>query len=113
MTTEKTGLAGTSIKGTFYFGKNGVGFMRTPELDYAVEIPADKTGQALHKDKVIVEITDTDNTTGAVGRVIEVTKRDKHGYIGILEKRTGTENAPEKYIVEPKSRRRRTEGKNW
>ena len=85
---QDTLVVGSQIEGTFYFGKNGVGFVRNREIEHVIEIPAHATGHALHKDRVCVTITDISTTTGYVGAVTSILRRDKHGYIGTLEKKS-------------------------
>ncbi len=89
MENKKSTLHTQTLEGVFFFGKNGVGFVRNNTIDHVIEIPADGTGQALHKDLVEVEIYESEKSTGYIGKVLRVIKRNKRGYVGILEQKNG------------------------
>ncbi|MCB9809010.1 VacB/RNase II family 3'-5' exoribonuclease [Candidatus Nomurabacteria bacterium] len=77
------------FEGTFYSGRNGIGFVRVPEMEHVIEIPAHATGEAFHRDRVRVEATKPKNSTGYTGHVLEVTRPSLKHHIGTVLKKGG------------------------
>ena len=77
------------IEGTFFSGRNGVGYVRTKELEHAIEIASPDTGEAMHRDRVLVEYEKPDNSTGYSGKVLEVTRPSMKHHIGMVTKKGG------------------------
>jgi len=73
---------GNEYEGKFYFGRNGVGYVRIPEEEHAIEVPSHDTGEALHRDTVIAKVTKPSRGTSVIGEVLSVVKRDAKGHIG-------------------------------
>lgn len=76
----------------FSIGKNGIGYVKSREITDIIEIPPHHTNTALNKDIVRVQITDPRNN---IGEVIDIERRAKVGFTGILQKEG------EEYILSP------------
>lgn len=70
------------LQGFFSVGKNDLAYVRIPDLDLIIDIPGHKNHTALHRDTVKIKITGKDK-----GEVIEIIRRAKKGFSGVLEKR--------------------------
>ena len=73
-----------NFEGTYSLGKNGIAYIKNKETGDVIEVPSHLHKGALHKDRVLVEITDTKTNQG---QVIEIVSRAQSGFVGILEKK--------------------------
>ena len=64
--------------------RSGTGFVLTPEEENDIKIPRKNLMNALHKDLVVVQVI-SKNGKGT-GKIIEIKKRDKKDYPGIINK---------------------------
>ena len=71
-----------TFEGTYSLGKNGIAYVTNKADNTVIEIPSHLHKTALHKDRVLVTIT---NTTTNEGEVTEVISRAQEGFVGILE----------------------------
>lgn len=78
-----------TFEGTFFSGRNGIGFVRVPTMEHVIEIPAHATGEAMHRDMVRVEAIQPDNATGYTGKVLEVTRPAFKHHIATMAKKGG------------------------
>jgi len=67
------------VEGIFSIGKNDLAYVTNKEQARIITIPSHKINTALHRDTVKVNITGKDK-----GEIIEVTRRAKKGFAGIL-----------------------------
>lgn len=77
------------VVGNFYRGKNGVGYVRNRDLAEVIEIPANATGTALHRDRVRAKVTGRITSTSLAGSIIEIERRSQRGFAGKLVYRAG------------------------
>jgi ribonuclease R len=70
-----------SLEGIFSVGKNDLAYVRIPDQDLIINIPGHKNHTALNRDTVRVQLTKKDE-----GEIIEVIRRAKKGFAGILKK---------------------------
>lgn len=77
-----------TFEGTFFSGRNGIGFVRVPDMEHVIEIPAHATGEALHRDNVRVEAYRPSNSTGYTGEVLEVTRHSMKHHIAVLARKS-------------------------
>lgn len=70
-------------EGIYNLGKGGIGYIRSKEVNDVIEVAKHDAQGALHKDRVIFEITDAQKKEG---RVCEIIKRAKVGFVGVLKK---------------------------
>lgn len=73
-------------EGTLFVSPKHVGYVRTNELDNSIEIKNENLGTGLHGDKVLAKITGINEYNNPVGEVVEILRRSKFGYAGVLEK---------------------------
>ena len=73
-----------SFEGVYSLGKNGIAYIRNRETNDVIEVPSHLHKGALHKDKVLVTITDAIKNQGEVTKIIS---RAQSGFVGILEKK--------------------------
>ncbi len=95
------------LEGSLTVSAKGVGYFRTPDMknkSESVEIEHENLNTALHGDKVKIEILKpARGVFQAQGKVIEITKRFKVGFAGILEEENG------KYFLLPSDTRMYTD----
>lgn len=77
-----------TFEGTFFSGRNGIGFVRVPDMEHVIEIPAHATGEALHRDNVRVSASQPANSTGYTGEVLEVTRHSMKHHIAVLARKS-------------------------
>ncbi len=70
------------LEGIYNLGKGGIGFVKSRQIKDVIEVPKHESNTALHKDIVHFEIT---NEKKHEGRVLEVVKRAKAGFVGTLK----------------------------
>lgn len=73
-------------EGTLFVSPKYVGYVRTAELDESVEVQTEKLGTGLHGDKVIVKVTGINQYNNPIGEIVEIIRRAKVGYAGVLRK---------------------------
>ena len=83
---------GQEFEGIYSLGKNGIAYITNKETGDVIEVPAHLHKTALHRDRVVVRIT---NTETKEGEIIEITNRAQAGFVGIIEKKG------DYYIVNP------------
>lgn len=72
----------TILEGIFSVGKNDLAYVRIPDQDNKIiDIPGHKNHTALHRDRVKIQLTKKDQ-----GEVIEILRRAKRGFAGVLKK---------------------------
>lgn len=93
----------TILEGIFSVGKNDLGFVRIPDQKEVIDIPGHKNHTALNRDRVRIRTTKKDQ-----GEVIEILRRAKRGFTGVLKKHdtyyileTSDRRDPEIIIPEP------------
>lgn len=72
----------TQFEGVYSLGKNGIAYIRNKETKDVIEVPGHLHKGALHRDIVLVKITNVEKNEG---EVIEIVSRANAGYVGILE----------------------------
>lgn len=82
------------LEGIFSVGKNDLAYVRIPDQDKIIDIPGHKNHNALHRDRVKIRLTKKDQ-----GEVIEILRRAKRGFTGVLKKHDTY------YILETRDRR--------
>lgn len=83
-------------EGTLFVSPKYIGYVRVPELEESVEVQTEKLGTGLHGDKVIVKVTGINQYNNPIGEVVEIIRRAKVGYAGVL-----TKDEKGNLIVEP------------
>jgi len=93
----------TILEGIFSVGKNDLGYVRIPDQKQIIDIPGHKNHTALNRDRVKIKLTKKDQ-----GEVIEILRRAKRGFTGVLKKHdtyyvleTSDRRDPEIIIPEP------------
>lgn len=81
-----TGSVPNQFEGIFKFGKNGIGYVTHKDSGFAVMIQPQHSLHAINGDRVLVAITDKKQGDG---KIIEIIKRGKSAYAGIIEQRAG------------------------
>ncbi|MCB9246033.1 MAG: ribonuclease R [Flavobacteriales bacterium] len=66
--------------------QRGIAFVYNEELDLDIRISPSLTGTAFNGDLVTVELLDQTKGRKAEGRIIEIVERDRHRFVGTLEK---------------------------
>ena len=77
-----TGNVPDTFEGLFKMGKNGIGYVTHKDTGFAVMVQPQHSMHALHKDVVKIKIT---NKKEGSGEVIELVKRAKAAYAGIID----------------------------
>lgn len=72
-----------SFEGTYSLGKNGVAYIKNKETNNVYEVPGHLHKTALHRDRVLVKITNEEEKSG---EVIEIISRAQAGFVGIIKK---------------------------
>jgi exoribonuclease R len=72
------------FKGQIRTNTKGLGYLRNEEINGFIEIPKDKLNTALDLDLVKVEITGKNRDGEMEGQVLEVLKRDKNVWVGVI-----------------------------
>ncbi len=72
------------FEGRFSLGKNGIAYITNKETGQVIEVHKHNAGTALSRDFVLVEITDPRK---GLGEVVEVVKRAKTGFVGVVHKK--------------------------
>jgi ribonuclease R len=67
------------------FTRKGAGFVRCDEFEEEIHISKENTGQALQGDEVLVELRSYKAGNRPVGRIVEVTKRNRTEFVGTVE----------------------------
>ncbi len=83
---------GRQFEGKFSLGKNGIAYITDTKTGDVIEVHSHHAGTALSRDFVRVEIIDPRRK---LGEVIEIIRRAKKGFVGIVSKKG------EHYIVQP------------
>src|SRR5690606_13993303 len=65
---------------------SGDAYIVSEETDTDVFVPEKNMGHALHGDMVKVRVTKIKKSGKLVGAVVEIVKKEKHEYVGIIEK---------------------------
>lgn len=79
-----TGDVPETFDGIFKIGKNGIGYVTHKDSGFAVMVQPQHNLHAINGDRVSIKILDKKQGTG---QVIELIKRGKNAYAGIIEKR--------------------------
>lgn len=82
----------TQFEGVYSLGKNGIAYIKNKDTKEVIEVPGHLHKGALHKDIVLVKITNSEKNEG---QVIEIISRANAGYVGILESKG------ENFILKP------------
>jgi ribonuclease R len=75
--------------GTINTNTKGFGFFRSPELENDIFISPNDLNQALNGDTVSIKITGSTDE-GPFGVVVEILKRAKMKYVGVIDNQSGT-----------------------
>lgn len=73
-----------AFEGRFSLGKNGIAYITNKETGDTIEIPKHQHNSALHRDIVLVTITDAKKNEGEVAEIIS---RAHKGFVGMLQKK--------------------------
>lgn len=83
----KYGRADTfSIQGIFSGHPKGFGFVTVEGMDQDIFIPEEKTGGALHGDRVLIVIEEENKGRRAEGRVVRILERANETVVGFYQK---------------------------
>lgn len=82
----------TAFEGVYSLGKNGIAYIKNKETNIVIEVPAHHHNGALHRDIVLVTITEPEKNEG---EVTEIIRRANAGFVGILESKG------ENFILKP------------
>ncbi len=73
------------LEGKIEFNKRGAGYLLTPEFEPDIHIPPGSTWPALNWDIVQVEMVSTRRKDKPEGRVVNVVRRAKEEYVGVVQ----------------------------
>ncbi len=73
------------LEGKIEFNKRGAGYLLTPEFEPDIHIPPGSTWPALNGDIVQVEMVSTRRKDKPEGRVVNVVRRAKEEYVGVVQ----------------------------
>jgi len=84
----------TRFEGVYSLGKNGTAYIKNRDTKEVIEVPSHLHNGALHKDIVLVEVTDPEKHEGSI---VEIVRRAQPGFVGIYK------NNGKSSLVEPEN----------